>query len=342
VKSSPNRFEAFSAADKATWEKAAKEELHGESPWIKLGRDVGGLTVRPYYSEADVPTHTVRLKPAEGTFRGPRTWYNCPRVVVSDESRANAVALEHLENGADGIFFELTGPVRFSALLANIEWPICSLSFLATRATEKEAAALAHYLTSFKGSARGAWYGPGSERFPSDRLFHSFGKVVSPSTSPSAALAESLRELSQAIRQGSTDAGAICIDAGNDFFLEIAKLRAVRLVWDRLYPSNPPALLVHSWSRAWKIDGYEPHGNMIHATTSAMAAIMGGCDALTIEGEPDDQEMPRRIARNVATILREESRFAKVADPVAGAYFVDHLSGQLADQIYTLIQDPSR
>ena len=68
-----------------------------------------------------------------------------------------------------------------------------------------------------------------------------------------------------------------------------------------------------------------------------MSAILGGCDALTLEPE-DDQARSIRVARNVSNVLREESHFAKVADPLAGAYFVESLSLQLADTAWKSFQ----
>lgn len=336
MKSSKNMFDAFPPADTAAWEKTAREELQGEDPWVKLGREYHGVTLKPYYSPDDAPPSPFRLSPALGTFHGPRTWYNSPRVVVGKESQANAEALEHLENGADGIAFELAGPVRFPDLLKNIQWPVCALHFFATGATEKEAAALADYMGGFSGDALGAWYGPGASLLPSDRGFSAVGIQAETATAPAESIARALSLLYHDLAKVPHRHAALCVDTGSDFFFEIAKLRAARQAWQALYTSRKqaaPALYIHTWSKAGNTSAYDPHGQMIRATTAAMASILGGCNALTVDGDPHDQEMPRRVARNVATILREESRFAKVADPVGGSYFVDHLTAQLSAQI---------
>jgi methylmalonyl-CoA mutase len=72
---------------------------------------------------------------------------------------------------------------------------------------------------------------------------------------------------------------------------------------------------------------------MLKSTTAAMAAILGGADSVTVDPETYDHPMQRRVARNVGILLREESRFAKVADPLVGAYFIDHLTQDLAARI---------
>lgn len=319
-------------------------ELQGADPWKKLTHEVQGLTIKPYYSREDSPADSLRLTTAQGTFRGPRTWYNCPYVAVDDPAKANARALNHLENGADGIFFELHGAVDFNILLKKIEWPLCSLNFLAPHATPAETNALTAYLSTFSGESPGAWYGPAGNSLPANRSFRSLGRILRQSDSPARDVAEIFEALIQSIGEpfsAKCGQAAICVEMGNDFFIEIAKLRAIRQSWQRLLASRKAGdqpLYLHAWSRAWTAEPYAPHGNMIRATTSAMAAILGGCDVLTVDAENNNDDMELRIARNTAILLREEARFSKVADPLAGAYFVDQLSSQLADQIWNNLQ----
>jgi len=334
--------EGFPAAGLSVWEQAASEELQGANPWKKLTRDVQGLSVKPFYTKEDAQPDPLRLAPAKGTFHGPRTWYNCPRVIVKNAAEANATALDHLTNGADGIFFELSGPVDFHQLLQKIEWPFCSLNFLAPRAGAADAAALEGYLKTFSGDALGAWYAPAASTFPPVRNFRTSGYFLASSGSPADDIATSFLSIFQHQRERKTPAAgvALCVALGTDFFFEIARLRAVRQVWHQLLATTKAgehALYVHACSPAWSEEAYAPHGNMIRATTTAMAAILGGCDALTIDAE-SHQEMPQRIARNVAILLREESRFAKVADPLAGSYFVDDLAGQLASKAWSILE----
>lgn len=334
--------EWFTAARLSDWEQAAAEELQGANPWEKLTRDVQGLSVKPFYSKEDIQPDPLRLAPAQGTFHGPRTWYNCPRVIVKNAVEANATALNHLTNGADGIFFELSGPVDFHQLLQKIEWPFCSLNFLAPKASAADATALEGYLKTFSGDALGALYAPPEATFQTIRNFRTSGHSLGSSDSPASDIATSFLSIHQRQRERKTPAAAValCVKLGTDFFFEIARLRAVRQVWRHLLATTKAgehALYVHACSPPWSAEAYAPHGNMIRATTTAMAAILGGCDALTIDAE-NDQEMPQRIARNVAILLREESRFAKVADPLAGSYFVDALANQLASKAWSILE----
>ena len=69
-----------------------------------------------------------------------------------------------------------------------------------------------------------------------------------------------------------------------------------------------------------------------------MAAILGGCDVLTVSEEDPNQPMMSRVARNVSNILREESHFSNVADPIAGSFFLEDLTNQLTESAWKRLQ----
>ncbi|MEI9920797.1 MAG: methylmalonyl-CoA mutase [Bacteroidota bacterium] len=103
-------------------------------------------------------------------------------------------------------------------------------------------------------------------------------------------------------------------EIGEDFFLEIARLKSIR--------KENPGVFIHAYIKPFINDAYQPHGNMISSTCRALAAVLGGCDALTIEA---DSELENRVAKNVSLILREESHIHKTADATAGSYFIESL-----------------
>ncbi len=128
---------------------------------------------------------------------------------------------------------------------------------------------------------------------------------------------------------------------GPSYFLEIARLRAFALLWGHLLeawgvPACKPLIEVHFAQEAY---GDDPYHNMIRATTLAMSAILGGADRLEVRPVqlPQKGHTPftRRIARNVQHILMLESHFDKMADPVAGSWYVEQLADQLAQQVWT-------
>jgi len=135
---------------------------------------------------------------------------------------------------------------------------------------------------------------------------------------------------------------------GPVYFLEIAKLRAARMLWalisrewDRQSGSGE-RMYIHSRSLLWNKTIYDPYVNMLRNTTEAMAAVIGGCDALTIlpfdacYRTPDD--FSERMARNLQLILKEEASFGKVADPAAGSWFIENLTNLLAESALELFK----
>ena len=135
---------------------------------------------------------------------------------------------------------------------------------------------------------------------------------------------------------------------GPVYFLEIAKLRAARMLWALISrewdkPSGSgERMYLHSRSLLWNKTIYDPYVNMLRNTTEAMAAVIGGCDSLTIlpfdacYRTPDD--FSERMARNVQLILKEEASFGKVADPAAGSWFIENLTSLLAESALELFK----
>lgn len=138
---------------------------------------------------------------------------------------------------------------------------------------------------------------------------------------------------------------------GPSFFMEIAKFRALRVLWSRLVEAyGGQAEAGKAWVRAktstYGWTRYDRHVNMLRATTEAFSAVVGGVDALTVTpfdrltGEED--EFSRRIARNVQILLREESHLDRVADPAGGSYYVEWLTDQLIERAWQLFLEIDR
>lgn len=135
--------------------------------------------------------------------------------------------------------------------------------------------------------------------------------------------------------------------AGGEFFVIIAKLRAARYGWARIVTAcggSPEAarMVMHARTAAWEQSSLDPHTNMLRSTAGAYAAVLGGCDSLTVTPfdevfrEPD--AFSRRIAQNTQHILREECLGDVVADPAGGSWFVENLTKEIADQAWKEFQ----
>jgi methylmalonyl-CoA mutase len=133
---------------------------------------------------------------------------------------------------------------------------------------------------------------------------------------------------------------------GHDFFPEIARLRAARMLWALIVKgyglrSEANALMrIHSVTGRWNKTLYDPYVNMLRTQTEAMSAVLGGADSITVEPfdiifrEPDD--FSERIARNQQLLLMEESHLDKVADPGAGSYYIEELTSMIAHEAWKI------
>jgi methylmalonyl-CoA mutase len=159
------------------------------------------------------------------------------------------------------------------------------------------------------------------------------------------ALADGVERLDAlAERHRSVDLAAREIEfvfaAGSTFFLEIAKLRAARLLWARAVsafrPEQEASCLMHIHVRTSRRDKsiYDRYTNLLRVTTEALSAVIGGCDSLTVEPFGFDEH----LAFNVQRILREEAHVDVPTDPGGGAYFLEVLTDSLAREAWKLFQ----
>lgn len=345
-----NKFSAFKSASLSDWQDAAREELNGANPSEKLVHKGDGWAIQPFYDGNQTSPSTPLLSVSENNFLGPRSWYNCQRIQAGEAVKTNERALECLGQGADGILFELNDEINFEVLLRNIEWQYCSLNFL----VKKNPASVAESLWRFieekkiaKDQIHGAFFGNIAPSSPMPAPFRSSGFQIPMSSSPVEQIVSGFNTMSAAMEGKFTVSAAhvaFSVPIGPDFFMELAKMRAIRTVWQKFLVATKSnvatPLVIHAYSQAWTDKNYEPHGNMLKSTTAAMSAILGGCDMLTVDPENGDHAMMARVARNVSNILREESYFSKVADPVAGAYFIEDLTQQLTEAAWKSIRLP--
>jgi methylmalonyl-CoA mutase len=133
---------------------------------------------------------------------------------------------------------------------------------------------------------------------------------------------------------------------GSNYFMEIAKIRAARLLWAKIVNVYSPSdaeftrAFIHSVTSDWNKTMYDPHANLLRTTTEAMSAIIGGTNSLTVRPYNAIYEKPtaftERIARNQQLLLKEESHFDKIVDPSAGSYYIENLTNSIAEQAWKL------
>jgi len=136
---------------------------------------------------------------------------------------------------------------------------------------------------------------------------------------------------------------------GMNFFMEIAKLRAARLLWAKVMkefgPTNPSSLMLrtHCQTSGVSLTEQDPYNNVVRTAVEAMAAVLGGTQSLHTNAFDEALGLPTdfsaRIARNTQLILAEETGIPNVVDPLGGSYYVEALTHDLADKAWALIEE---
>ena len=136
---------------------------------------------------------------------------------------------------------------------------------------------------------------------------------------------------------------------GMNFYLEVAKMRAARLLWCRIMkefePKNPKSLMLrtHCQTSGWSLTEQDPYNNVVRTTIEAMAAVFGGTQSLHTNALDEAIALPTefsaRIARNTQLIIQEETHITNVIDPWAGSYMMEKLTQDMADAAWTIIEE---
>ena len=162
--------------------------------------------------------------------------------------------------------------------------------------------------------------------------------------------ATSVQELAFAIAEGvdrlaaSADIDAVAssmtfvFSVGANYFFEIAKFRAARMLWAQAVSAFDPKqtssclMRIHARTALANKSIYDPYTNLLRCTTEALSAVIGGCDSLDVR----PARFPNRLARNVQLVLKEETHVDAVADPAGGSYYIEALTDAIAREAWAL------
>lgn len=364
-------FEEFKKVTKKDWEEKATEDLTGKDVYETYNWKLGSIELKPYYDVSDLANNENysafqnRQLLDEDPSGDARVWYNLSSISVSDVKSANENALNNLMNGADGIEFNFTNDqtIDYGKLLKDIKPEYCFLSF--RELSIKSAVALCDFLfqsdnaSKYSGCIHLTHYDHKSIKQVLDKIesITQFKCLVIDTKTDNDVIEEIAEILIKinTLLSSSSDLGIksdsilkrvmIRTEISTDYFGEIAKVRALRNLSFQLAHAygiksyQPEGLHIQSVSSAWTNEAYQPHANMLKSSTAGMAAILGGCDSLIVKPENENESMQARIARNVSSILKEESFFSKTADPVAGSYYLETLTDTLAHKSWDLFKD---
>ena len=140
----------------------------------------------------------------------------------------------------------------------------------------------------------------------------------------------------------------LSVSVGGSYFIEIGKLRALRMLWTRVLeafgvPESARKVHVHARTGLWNKTRFDPYVNMLRTTTEAFSAVVGGCDSLHVapfdEIIRESDGFSRRISRNTHAILAEECGLTNVIDPAGGSYAVETVTNEMAAAAWKQFQE---
>jgi methylmalonyl-CoA mutase len=367
-------LEEFPAVSTAEWESAIARDLKGADYEKRLiWRSEEGLAVKPYYRAEDLKD-LAGMDAAPGAFpyrRGTRTtgdWQIREEIDAADVESANRAACAAVNAGAEGIAFSgllVKRADELDVLLANLD----EIPVHFERADERLLRLLIEWLGKGKSAARVSTgcdatasvdfaaevVGCAPEGFvPFTIHGEAFEEAGATATEEVgfilAAGVDFLSAMQERGVEGERAAAALefSFAMGSKTFSQIAKLRAFRMVWARVIESfggtrsGARARIAARTSR-WNKTVYDPHVNILRATTEAMAAVLGGADSVTVAPfdacykQPDEES--RRLARNTQLLLKHEAWMGRVADAGGGSYFIEALTDFLAREGWKRMQE---
>ncbi len=356
----------FKSVNFDEWQNHAISDLKSAQEFDKLFRKWGDLKVKPYFDSADISdkilTFSNHLTPGDASGVTPRRWYNVVSVDVNDAAAANAEVLSLLMKGVEGIHFNINKPVSIRILLQDILPQYIFLSF--TVAEMSQADEIRAWLDScdldrkdvtgyiqFKNSDENDDHLISLfEPWPNFCCLF-FGQAES-SDDDVQSLAEMMVGVNNLLdRYTRLDHSPEAVSGnlvfgitlGPVYFHEIVRLRAIRLLIYKLTRAwgvniPPEDFLIHAISSPWVNEDFQPMGNLIKSASTAMAGVLGGCNALTVMPEDPKSPLQNRIARNTGIILKEESYLDRTRDTIAGAYYIEALTEELARSVWTEFQ----
>jgi methylmalonyl-CoA mutase len=366
-------FEEFEKYLTEVWKEAAIAEINGKNlDEVISWKTDEGFDVEAFYQENDLKKLDY-LKKFHASLFNPEQPQKTPRnsqiIRVLSAKEANQIALDALSNGANEVCFEISGKSEpdLGVLLKDILLPYCAVSFgcpanqitgiarsyveyaqdckydLTTltgniHATDQENSSIQDIKTRLEVTEKAANFAVidiiGREKIVTDRI--------------ATILAYAVKTINALLKEGISIADIakkiqLSVSLHNNYFVEIAGLRALRLLFAEIIKAYglkdyaPHQVRIHALSSVIVDEktSAEPDWNMLSNSMQAMAAVIGGCDILSVlphtHGIAEEDNFSARIARNVYNLLIEESYIDRATDLAAGSYYIDTLTDKIAE-----------
>jgi methylmalonyl-CoA mutase len=369
----PLIFAEFSPSTKESWKSRAMAELGGKSPddnWNLADT----LSIEPYYTSTEVnPEEMAAIQEAQQKSTG---WLNTPSISFGSTLETNQQIRTALASGADAILLDLSNkPLQECELDKLLHAIRLDESYLYV-ATDRNPLALYNEITKVAGhylkggiayDPLAQWIRTGND-LPTSleqiaavvhqaEMMKDFRPLMVESHVYHQAGANPVQELAAMIAtlvhctDFFTDAGIsplralncsfFSVSIGPEYLSEIAKLRALRLLYRKVtrayqLPDAHCHAFIHARTSLFYHSEMAPTTNLVRVTSEAMSAVVGGCDALTVNEYRSTDEHAGRVAQNVSLLMAEEAKMKQVADPAAGSYLIENMTLQLADAAWNL------
>ena len=359
-------FSEFDPISSKQWKQKIQFELKGEDYNDTLiWNSPENIKVKPFYNQEDLQENLPVNQNANG-------FKICQNIFVFDLEKSIERAIESIERGADSIIFTIEDEtIDVTKLLEKLPLETCEIYFnlnfisvnyiskIETIAKSRNAKIYCNLDPIGQLAKDGNWFK--TQEKDNFETLNLISKQVSNSSIISInsslyqnAGANMVQELAYSLAHANEYLNRITtfnqpivfkISVGTNYFFEIAKLRAYRILFNSIAKEYNPNLECHLVVTPTKRNKtiYDYNVNMLRTTTECMSAIIGGADA--IANLPydalyhKDNEFGDRIARNQLLILKNESYFDKVKNPADGTYYIESITHQLAEKALVLFKD---
>ncbi len=371
-------FSNFSSIPKQEWIEKAKTDLKGEDFNKKLvWKNLSDIDIPPFFTSEDKKDYL------KNTGENSQSLINYRSIDSSTEESANNLALKAIEEGINGLLFNIIESTDVSSLLAGINLDKIAVAFILKAHETAFAIDFFNFVTEQKIDQKNLKGYFDMELIPN---YVTKGKMNSGQCNKAVAIAELASEFPnfKAITISGTpylDSGSnqvqevaytlnslVCfveryfdrgisletifnnlhfqLGIGSEYFIEIGKFRAFNSLLQEIAKKYGLEKFSHSLTgktSIWSKSVTDAHTNLLRATTETMSAILGNVDGVLID--PYDKEFnegsdfSNRIAGNIYTILKEESYFGKVDNPVDGCYYIEEISSKIANKALELFKE---
>ncbi|MHA7942933.1 methylmalonyl-CoA mutase family protein [Formosa sp. 3Alg 14/1] len=370
-------FSDFKPVTKAAWLEKVNIDLKGGDFNKRLvWKNLNGIDIQPLYNTED----TIDYLKNTGENAQALVNYRC--VVVTSAESGNTLAQKAVEEGINGLVFQIESKVSVATLLKGLDLNSITVSFVLTENTLDFAADFFSYAeknVSDKSNLNGYFdLGILSNYVTTATLeadiFETLAKVISlgaefsnfktitiSGTTFLDSGANQVQEVAYTLNAlvaviealGDHDVAAetvfnrlhIQLAIGSEYFVEMSKYRALNSLVHKIaetYGVSNFKFTLTAKTSIWTKSVTDAHANMLRSTTEAMSAILGNVDGILVDAYDkefkDPSDFSSRISGNITTILREESYFGKVANPVDGSYYIEEVSTKVATKALELFK----